>query len=168
MGRGSRGAGPGRSDARGPHSGSDSATSSTRVRLDKWLWAARFFKTRALSMEAIDRGRILVGQQVAKPSREVRLGDEIEIREAGGLSRIVEVRGLSDIRGPAPVAQQLYAETEASRAAREAAIRQKARLLERRAAAQRGQELRGERPREQAGEGHGGRDARRDARRGAR
>lgn len=122
MGRGSRGAGPSKSDPTDARSRSDSASASPRVRLDKWLWAARFFKTRALSMEAIDRGRILVGQQVAKPSREVRLGDEIEIREPGGLSRIVEVRGLSDIRGPAPVAQQLYAETEASRAAREAAL----------------------------------------------
>ena len=93
-----------------------------RIRLDKWLWAARFFKTRALAMEAIDRGRILVGGQAAKPSREVHLGDEIEIREPGGLSRTVGVLGLSDVRGPAPVAQQLYAETDASRTAREAAL----------------------------------------------
>lgn len=94
----------------------------SRIRLDKWLWAARFFKTRALAMEAIDRGRILVGGQAAKPSREVHLSDEIEIREPGGLARTVRVLGLSDVRGPAPVAQQLYAETEASRAAREAAL----------------------------------------------
>ncbi len=98
------------------------ATERPRCRLDKWLWAARFFKTRALAMDAIDKGRILVGGQVAKPSRDVRLGDEIEIRETGGLSRTVQVLGLSDVRGPAPVAQQLYEETAASRAAREAAL----------------------------------------------
>lgn len=73
-------------------------------------------------MEAIDRGRILVGGHAAKPSRDVHLNDEIEIREPGGLSRTVRVLGLSDVRGPAPVAQQLYSETEASRTAREAAL----------------------------------------------
>ena len=93
-----------------------------RIRLDKWLWAARFFKTRSLATDALAKGRILVGGQPAKPSREVHLGDLIEIREGGGLSRIVQVQGLSDVRGPAPVAQQLYAETQESRAAREAAM----------------------------------------------
>ena len=93
-----------------------------RCRLDKWLWAARFFKTRSLAMEAIDRGRIGVAGQAAKPSREVHVDDEIEIREPGGLTRTVRVLGLSDVRGPAPVAQQLYAETPASRSAREAAL----------------------------------------------
>ncbi|MFY7983229.1 MAG: RNA-binding S4 domain-containing protein [Burkholderiaceae bacterium] len=105
----------------GAAAGTDTAERA-RCRLDKWLWAARFFKTRALAMEAIDRNRILVGGHPAKPSREVHLADEIEIREPGGLSRVVTVRGLSDVRGPAPVAQQLYAETEASRAAREATL----------------------------------------------
>lgn len=114
--------------ARGKHTGTGGSAPSLaegarpRCRLDKWLWAARFFKTRALAMEAIDRGRILVGGQAAKPSREVHVSDEIEIRDPGGLSRTVSVLGLSDVRGPAPVAQRLYAETEASRAAREAAL----------------------------------------------
>lgn len=92
-----------------------------RIRLDKWLWAARFFKTRALATEAIDRGRILVADHPAKPGREVHLGDRIQIREPAGPGRTVEVRGLSDVRGPAPVAQRLYEETEESRQAREAA-----------------------------------------------
>jgi ribosome-associated heat shock protein Hsp15 len=102
--------------------GSNEAADRARIRLDKWLWAARFFKTRALAMEAIDRGRILVGSHAAKPSREVHLGDEIEIRQPGGLSRTVLVQGLSDARGPAVVAQQLYSETDSSRTAREAAL----------------------------------------------
>ena len=93
-----------------------------RFRLDKWLWAARFFKTRSLAMEAIEKGRILVAGITAKASRELHLGDEVTIRETGGLQRVVIVRGLSDVRGPAPVAQTLYEETEASRHAREAAL----------------------------------------------
>jgi ribosome-associated heat shock protein Hsp15 len=97
------------------------AADALRCRLDKWLWAARFFKTRALAMEAIARNRVWVGGHTAKPSREVRPGDVIEIREPGGLTRTVQVLGLSSIRGPAPLAQQLYTETEASLRAREAA-----------------------------------------------
>ena len=93
-----------------------------RYRLDKWLWAARFFKTRSLAMEAIEKGRILVAGLPAKSSREVHLGDEVTVREHAGLQRVVLVRGLSDVRGPAPVAQALYEETEASRQAREAAL----------------------------------------------
>jgi len=99
------------------------AAQASRCRLDKWLWAARFFKTRALALEAIDRHRVWVGGHAAKPSREVHPGDEIEIRENGGLVRTVRVLGLSTTRGPAPVAQALYAETEASRLAREEAQR---------------------------------------------
>ena len=92
-----------------------------RVRLDKWLWAARFFKTRALAMEALDKGRVAVGGLPAKPSREVHLGDLIEVRQGAGLVRTVRVLGLSDVRGPAPVAQALYEETPDSVAQREAA-----------------------------------------------
>lgn len=91
------------------------------VRLDKWLWAARFFKTRALAVEAIGKNRIEVNGQPAKPSRDLRIGDALTLREPGGPARTVQVLGLSEIRGPAPVAQALYAETAESLAAREAA-----------------------------------------------
>lgn len=95
--------------------------SAAPVRLDKWLWAARFYKTRALAVEAIGKNRVDVNGQAAKPSRDVRVGDELTVREPGLPARTVEVLGVSDLRGPAPVAQQLYAETAASLAAREAA-----------------------------------------------
>ena len=91
------------------------------MRLDKWLWAARFYKTRALAVEAIDRGRVTVNGQAAKPARDLRLGDRIELRQ-GTLSRHVVVRALSAVRGPAPVAQTLYEETPESVAAREQAL----------------------------------------------
>ena len=91
------------------------------IRLDKWLWAARFFKTRALAVEAIGKNRVDVNGQPAKPSRDVRVGDELTLREPGQPPRTVAVRGVSDVRGPAPIAQQLYAETEASLKAREEA-----------------------------------------------
>lgn len=90
-----------------------------RVRLDKWLWAARFFKTRAIAQEAIDNGRVLVGGERVKPARALRFGDELTVR-LGELERVVVVRGLSDRRGPAQVAQGLYEETAASVAKREA------------------------------------------------
>ena len=84
------------------------------VRIDKWLWAARFFKTRALAARACDLGRIRSNQQPAKPSREVHVGDLLEIRtEAADFQ--VEVLALSAVRGPAAVAQTLYRETDASR-----------------------------------------------------
>ena len=92
-----------------------------RIRLDKWLWAARFFKTRALASEDIGHGRIAVNGVVAKASREVHLGELIELRQSGQTLREVWVRGLSAQRGPAPVAQLLYEETPASIARREAA-----------------------------------------------
>lgn len=95
---------------------------SKRIRLDKWLWAARFYKTRSLAMEAIHKGRVSIADHTAKPGRDVQIGDRITVRETGGLERVVEVMGLSDQRGPAPVAQQLYAETPASLEARTAAI----------------------------------------------
>jgi ribosome-associated heat shock protein Hsp15 len=88
------------------------------VRLDKWLWAARFYKTRSLATEEIDKGRVQVNDQPAKPSREVRVGDRLTIRQ-GQVTRQVDVRALSDVRGPAPVAQALYEETPESIRARE-------------------------------------------------
>ncbi len=101
------------------------------VRIDKWLWAARFFKTRALAARACDLGRILSNGNEAKPSREVHPGDRLHIRtEAGDFH--VEVRALSEIRGPAAVAQTLYHETDESRE-----LRQKL-AEERRAAMQQG------------------------------
>jgi len=91
------------------------------VRLDKWLWAARFFKTRSLAVEAIGKHRVDVNEQPAKPSRDVRVGDVVTLREPGLPARSVQVQGLSEVRGPAPIAQQLYAETPESLATREAA-----------------------------------------------
>ncbi len=92
---------------------------SEGVRIDLWLWAARFFKTRALAKEAVVLSRVRIAGQPCKPARTVRLGDRIEIERAGETWQ-VEVSGLSDTRGPATVAQQLYREDEASRLRREA------------------------------------------------
>ena len=80
------------------------------MRLDKWLWCARFYKTRSLAVEEIGKGRVNVNGAHAKPAREVRVGDTIALRQ-GQVPRTVVVRGLSGMRGPAPVAQQLYEET---------------------------------------------------------
>ena len=88
------------------------------MRIDKWLWAARFFKIRAMAVEQLDRGRIRVNGQEAKPSRDVRAGDTVQVLQAG-VTRTVIVQGLSLQRGPAPVAQALYAETPDSLALRE-------------------------------------------------
>lgn len=87
------------------------------VRIDKWLWAARFFKTRSLASRACELGRIESNGQPAKPARDVKLGDMLRVKTEGGAFEI-EVLALSEIRGPAPVAQTLYRETEASRDAR--------------------------------------------------
>jgi ribosome-associated heat shock protein Hsp15 len=84
------------------------------VRMDKWLWAARFFKTRSLAARACELGRIQCNRQPVKPAREVRVGDLLRIRTEGGDFE-VEVLLLSDLRGPARVAQTLYHETESSR-----------------------------------------------------
>jgi ribosome-associated heat shock protein Hsp15 len=84
------------------------------VRIDKWLWAARFFKTRALAARACELGRIQSSGQPAKPARDVRVGDMLHIINAGGEFE-VEVVGLSVTRGPASVAQTLYRETEVSK-----------------------------------------------------
>jgi ribosome-associated heat shock protein Hsp15 len=88
------------------------------VRMDKWLWAARFFKTRALAAKACELGRISSNGQPAKSARPVRVGDLLQVKNEGGDFQI-EVLLLSDVRGPAAVAQTLYRETEASRAARQ-------------------------------------------------
>jgi ribosome-associated heat shock protein Hsp15 len=87
------------------------------VRMDKWLWAARFFKTRALAAKACELGRVSSNGQPAKSARPVRVGDLLQVRNEGGDFE-VKVLALSDIRGPAAVAQTLYQETELSRAAR--------------------------------------------------
>src|SRR5690349_24935476 len=84
------------------------------VRIDKWLWAARFFKTRSLAARACELGRIQSNGQAAKPAREVRVGDHLEGKNDSGEFQI-EVLLLSEMRGPAAVAQTLYRETEASR-----------------------------------------------------
>ena len=86
----------------------------TGMRIDKWLWAARFFKTRTLASQACELGRIESNGQPAKPSREVRVGDLLQVKNDGGVFQ-VEVLLLSEMRGPAPVAQTLYRETETSR-----------------------------------------------------
>jgi ribosome-associated heat shock protein Hsp15 len=91
--------------------------SESRVRLDKWLWAARFFKTRSLAVEALLAGRVDVNGAPAKPSREVHVGDTVCVRRPPSACTIV-VRALSHVRGPAPVAQALYDETPESLAAR--------------------------------------------------
>ena len=91
-----------------------------RQRIDKWLWAARFYKTRALAVQEIGRGRVQVGGADVKPARELKVGDVVTLRQ-GALQREVVVKDLSAMRGPAPLAQQLYQETTASLAAREQA-----------------------------------------------
>lgn len=93
-------------------------------RIDKWLWAARFYKTRSLATEEIHKGRVQVNGQDAKPSREVRPGDEVMLRQ-GPVVRSVRVLGLSAARGPAPVAQRLYNETAESIQAREQTAEQR-------------------------------------------
>lgn len=86
----------------------------TSVRMDKWLWVARFFKTRALAARACELGRVRFNQQPAKPAREIRVGDLLRVATDSGEFEL-EVLFLSDVRGPAPVAQTLYRETETSR-----------------------------------------------------
>ena len=90
----------------------------TALRIDKWLWAARFFKTRSLASEAVDTGKVKVGGERVKPARGLRIGDELAI-DNGSDTWEVAVLGLSDKRGAAPVARLLYGETPASIARRE-------------------------------------------------
>jgi len=96
----------------------------TSMRIDKWLWAARFFKTRALASKACDLGRIRTREIEAKPARDVHIGDMLRIKNEGGEYE-VEVLGLSEMRGPATVAHTLYRETEASKEARQKAAEER-------------------------------------------
>ena len=96
----------------------DAPDADGRVRLDKWLWAARFFKTRALAVEAIEGGKVQLNGERAKRSKGVQAADTVRVR-VGPYEHDVVVRAVSDRRGPATVAATLYEETEASRAARE-------------------------------------------------
>ncbi|MBN3847164.1 RNA-binding S4 domain-containing protein [Paraburkholderia sp. Ac-20342] len=89
-----------------------------KLRIDKWLWAARFFKTRSLAADAVEKGRVRIGGAAVKPAKDVRVGDFVEIE----IERVVwqvEVLGVCDVRGPASVAQTLYAETEESKVKRQ-------------------------------------------------
>jgi len=92
-----------------------------RLRIDKWLWAARFFKTRSLAAQAVDGGRVQLNGQRVKPAKDVKPGDELAVH-IGELEWVIEVRALSDRRGPATEARRLYEEREASRARRQALI----------------------------------------------
>ena len=94
------------------------------MRIDKWLWAARFYKTRTLAAEEIDKGRVQINGQEVKPARDVKAGDTLSIRQ-GPVLRTVVVKGLSMQRGAAPVAQQLYEETPESAANRLQAAEQR-------------------------------------------
>ena len=96
----------------------------TGLRMDKWLWTARFFKTRALAARACELGRIESNGQQAKPAREVRVGDLLQVKNDGGDFQI-EVLLLAETRGPATVAQTLYRETDASRKSRERLIEER-------------------------------------------
>ena len=87
------------------------------MRLDKWLWAARFFKTRTLAVEAIEGGRVSVNDERSKPAKELKVGDKVSIRRPP-FEHVITVRELSDKRGPATVAATLFEETEESRARR--------------------------------------------------
>ena len=89
-----------------------------KIRIDKWLWAARFYKTRSLATEEIDKGRVRINDAEVKPAKEVKVGDTVVLRQ-GPLTRTLVVRGISDKRGGAPQAQLLYQETEASLIQRE-------------------------------------------------
>lgn len=91
---------------------------NTSTRIDKWLWAARFFKTRSLACNAVELGRVLQNEQRVKPAHGVKMGDVLEIHQADQIW-IVEVIKLSDVRGPATVAQTLYAETAESQLKRQ-------------------------------------------------
>ncbi|OIP14609.1 MAG: RNA-binding protein [Comamonadaceae bacterium CG_4_9_14_3_um_filter_60_33] len=95
-----------------------------RLRIDKWLWAARFYKTRTLASEEIDKGRVQVNGVVVKPARELKAGDSVLLRN-GPVSRTVTVQAISDKRGPAPVAALLYKETEDSIRQRQQAAEQR-------------------------------------------
>jgi ribosome-associated heat shock protein Hsp15 len=92
-----------------------------RLRLDKWLWAARFFKTRSLATDAVNKGRATLNGTAVKPARDVRVGDQVRI-ELDGLAWEIEVLGICEVRGPAGIAQTLYRETPQSVAQRDAEL----------------------------------------------
>lgn len=96
----------------------------TSVRIDVWLWAARFFKTRALAKKACELGRVQANNQPVKPARDVHVGNMLRITTDGG-DFTVEVLGLSELRGPAPEAQKLYRETDESKEARRKAAEER-------------------------------------------
>ncbi len=100
----------------------------TSVRVDKWLWAARFFKTRSLAAKGCELGRVQINSQIAKPAREVRIGDLLQVKTGGG-DFVIEVLLLSDVRGPASVAQTLYHETEESREFRRKAAEERKAMM---------------------------------------
>jgi ribosome-associated heat shock protein Hsp15 len=95
-----------------------------RLRIDKWLWAARFYKTRTLAGEEVARGRVEINGQPVKPAREVKAGDMVSVRQGPDV-RIVLIKGLSGMRGPAAAAQQLYEETPESLRSREQAAQRR-------------------------------------------
>jgi ribosome-associated heat shock protein Hsp15 len=95
----------------------DKAIAHESVRIDKWLWAARFFKTRSLATDAVDGGKIKLNGERPKPAKAVKIGDTLEVR-SGAFIFSISVRALSDKRGPASVAATLYAESEESQTAR--------------------------------------------------
>ncbi|HEY8905508.1 MAG TPA: RNA-binding S4 domain-containing protein [Rhodoferax sp.] len=95
-----------------------------KLRIDKWLWAARFYKTRSLACDEIDKGRVQVNGAVVKPAREVKAGDSVQLR-SGSVTRTVTVLAVSDKRGPAPVVALLFQETEASVQQRQQAAEQR-------------------------------------------
>src|SRR3990172_445592 len=97
----------------------DDKNDRTKLRIDKWLWAARFFKTRSLAADAVECGKVQVNDVRVKPAKAITVGDTLTIR-LGPYQHVVEVLALSDRRGPAPEAQKLYRETEESRLQREA------------------------------------------------
>jgi ribosome-associated heat shock protein Hsp15 len=100
-----------------PHSNPSESAPAGRVRIDKWLWAARFFKTRSLAAEAIAAGKVEVNEERVKPAKLIQIGDSISVR-LGPYVHVVSVRGVSERRGPATVAATLYEETAESVAAR--------------------------------------------------
>ncbi|AJX32396.1 MULTISPECIES: RNA-binding S4 domain-containing protein [pseudomallei group] len=100
-----------------------------RLRIDKWLWAARFFKTRSLAADAVEKGRVKIGGAAVKPAKEVRVGDRVDVTIESVVWQ-VDVVGVCDVRGPASVAQTLYAETEAGREKRLAELDRRRRFRE--------------------------------------
>ena len=94
-----------------------------KIRIDKWLWAARFFKTRALAAEAVENGKVLVNEVRVKPAKTIAAGDSLDLR-IGQFQFLLEVLAISDKRGPAPQAQKLYRESDESRARRAVIVAQ--------------------------------------------